>query len=142
MRIIYLLGVWFVIVCHVSCENSVTQPIAEKPYVELLTPGTNDVFYVGDTIYISWEYKHCDSILDDVFSFFTYIEMSTNGKNYNKDLFYKSVIHKSEMADTFWIVPEDSTYFAENVVIKINEYSLKTILDVSEAFAIRKKILK
>jgi len=117
--------------------NDTSGPGDTDPKVKtivLSSPNQGDVYYPGDTIHISWEYKNCIDTIDT--AFMTVTDLSLNGGLDFVPIIYRSVIHKTTAADTFWIVPDDSAYFTAEARIRAYEYNETSVTTMSGIFTI------
>ncbi len=93
----------------------------------LLTPQGGEAFSVGDSLFISWEYRKWVGVKQ----YMTVPEISVNGGKTFIELFTKSVRHETDYADTFWVVPDDPAYLSEEVQVGVYNYQKVLLVDKS-----------
>lgn len=121
--------------CIVACDNE--GPTNDDPPVEtlvLLTPSGGEVFYLGDTVPLCWEYRNSS---DDIFM--TVPKVSLNNGIDFKQIHQRYSVHNTPQGDTTWVIPSDSSYLSEEAMIMVYHYSKIDLTDVSKVFSIRSR---
>lgn len=99
----------------------------------LRIPRGGEIYHIGDSIPISFEYWNSNATSHFVTLWFSF----DNGLTYDMPVFVESFHYSGARKDTTWVIPTDSTlfgsYISNHAKIRVEDYAKKsTIFDASK----------
>ncbi|MFC1584191.1 hypothetical protein ACFL5V_01445 [Fibrobacterota bacterium] len=102
-----------------TCQPK-AEPVSTEEHVVLLSPRGCQVYALGDTVPVSWEYRNRPT---DRLAYFSVAEISLdNALNFDIELFGGAISHAESRIDTFWIIPMDPLMVSDSAVIRLRHY--------------------
>jgi hypothetical protein len=126
----YITLIFCVMALCMACNTKDAAPTAPAVrHAELIIPNGGEVYHLGDTLKLKWQYLNTDNT--EFMSVFTL--SLDDGRSFDIVLLPFGMTHTTALADTFWIIPDDTTYVTKTARVKVWEYNEpETLFDISD----------